>query len=118
MSARQVSVQLPPTLREKLDAHIQAHRTSVPDVMRRALTVYLDGHPDTFAQTLVTTLRSPTHWPAIHAALVEQTLAMQPSPPTPPVPPPPPRPSWSYQKPADLPPRQPPPQAVDEPPPF
>lgn len=99
-------------------------------VVREAVEAYLNtggGAGDdqaTQLTKLLALIRSPECWPQIHHALQSQitaTVAQQPPPSSPPYTPPPPSgPTWTYQRPADLPSRSPPPPAppTDEEPPF
>jgi DNA-binding transcriptional MocR family regulator len=115
MSARQVSVQLPPPLREKLQAYAAAHDLTVPDVMRQALTAFLDAQSNAFSIQLIQTLQSPEHWPTIYQVLQAQIAATVAT--LPPPAPPPPRPTWSHPRDPTRPPRT-PPVTDGEPKPF
>jgi hypothetical protein len=109
MPGHQISISLDLNLREKLTAVATAEGTSLAEIGRRALEAYLNP-PASFTDQLITAIRSPTHWPQIHAALVEQTLALQSAPPAAA----PPAATWTYQRPADAPSRAQPP-SVDTP---
>jgi hypothetical protein len=109
MPGKQIPIQVSRALREKLTAVATAEGTSLAEIGRRALEAYLNP-PASFADQLITAIRSPPHWPQIHAALVEQTLALQSAPPAAA----PPAPTWTYQRPADAPSRAQPP-SVDTP---
>jgi predicted transcriptional regulator len=112
MSAKQLPVAFPIEIRHKLSVIALHRRVPMAVIVREAVEAYLaaDDTQEAHLARLLALIRSPTHWPQIHAALVEQTLALQSAPPAAASP----AATWTYQRPADAPSRAQPP-SVDTP---